>query len=79
MTTSSMGQWGVETPPVEIVTLEDVEWQQGWNLYTLGAPDSACRNYHQQQGWWAACEADCEANPVVDLGDVDWDEMEVGA
>lgn len=68
-----------ETEEVAAVTDADVQWAHGWAMYALGAPDSVCRNLHQYEGWYAACEADCRAHRLVDLGDVDWDEWEVGA
>lgn len=68
-----LGMGEQPAPPVE-VTEADVEFSRGWSLYQLGAPDSACgSSYQAMAGWYAACAADSQAAPLLDLSDVRWD------
>ena len=38
------------------------DYQIGWDLYAAGGADSDCRTPEQVKGWWAALQAEVDAD-----------------
>lgn len=43
------------------------DWQVGFDLYVAGAADSACGNYEQVLGWYAACSAEAACRVMDEM------------